>query len=485
MNSIGTNQLLQDPDAAIVNSNLPSALAQSLALRSAALFVVFALIGVLLFCFGVGLSAIFDAPSAAVLFRNNLILLLIAVSLAAALTGLVSMAVRSHQLLRHVATGRLEALEVEKRRSAELHSEARTRSELLGMMSHELRSSVQVIVASADLLGLPVPNDQREQAALRIQRASYALSARLLDLLTLTRGEAAKLEIVPQSFEARVLAESVVESVDAATAAEKGLTVRTMLPASPIFAMADASRISQILLNLLSNAVKYTQHGHVILELEPAPPTSDRLVFHVKDTGPGIAPWQLDKAFQPFERVGVIDTAEESTGVGLAIVRTLVELLGATINVDSSVGRGTCVTVCVPVVLENPDALHGQMESSDGVLIVSPESLVRQELEAMVARVNRSYKTAASAGSALNYLASRRYQTVIVDLDLLGQEASRLVSNTRRMGGPSDDAYFVAIGEHGIGDEILTKSFDCVLEKPIEGPTMEGVLARSSSELKR
>ena len=108
----------------------------------------------------------------------------------------------------------------------------------------------------------------------------------------------------------------------------------------PHFVRADRTRVKQVLLNLLSNAIKYNKpNGAVAVEFALSPPNSIRT--DVRDTGPGLAPEQLAQLFQPFNRLGKAAGVVEGTGIGLVVTKRLVEMMGGTIGVDSTVGLGS------------------------------------------------------------------------------------------------------------------------------------------------
>lgn len=382
---------------------------------------------------------------------------------------------RERRAYRTVAQQRLSALEAEQTAKAEMEAAVRAKTQFLSMVSHELRSPLQAILSSVDLLGMAIPPAEREQAIARIRRSSMVLGVQLRDLLTLARGEAGKLEIRPESFEARALMDDVAD-VAGERARDKGLVFKLLMPREPIFAMADVLRISQVLANLVSNAIKYTERGHVALELEPAPLGSGQLVFHVTDTGPGIPSARLATAFEPFERVGAPGKADESAGIGLTIVRTVVKHLGGSVEIDSKEGQGTRVTVRVPALIEDPDAVHGHSDAMDAVLIVEDQGDIRASIHGLAMRLGYRCDVADSAAAAANYLAAAPYYTVLIDLDMPVKGGIELAMETRRLEGPNQNAYLVAMSAAAPERPLEPWPFDQVMEKPIETSRFERVL---------
>lgn len=385
---------------------------------------------------------------------------------------------------RTVAQQRLLALEAEKTAKAEMEEAVRAKTQFLSMVSHELRSPLQAILSSVDLLNMAIPPAEREQAIARIRRSSMVLGVQLRDLLTLARGEAGKLEIRPESFEARALMDDVAD-VAGERARDKGLAFKLVMPKEPIFAMADVLRISQVLANLVSNAIKYTERGYVSLELEPAPLGSGKLVFHVTDTGPGIPSARMATAFEPFERVGAPGKADESAGIGLTIVRTVVKHLGGTVEIESKEGQGTRVTVTVPALIEDPDAVHGHSDAMDAVLIVEDRGYIRASIQSLATRLGYRCDVADSAAAAANYLAATPYYTVLIDLDMPVKGGIELAMETRRLDGPNQNAYLVAMSAAAPERPLVPWPFDQVMEKPIETPRFERVLTHRERERQR
>lgn len=383
-----------------------------------------------------------------------------------------------------VARDRLEALKAEKVAKDNLALAVRDKTHFLSMVSHELRSPLQAILSSVEVLAMNVPPAERQSAIKNIKQSSLILGVQLRDLLTLARGEAGKLEIRPEPFEALALMNDVAD-VGGERATEKGLAFRLIAPKGPIFVLADVVRISQILANLVSNAIKYTERGLVTLELEPAPVGSNHLVFHVTDTGRGIPSARIGTVFEPFERVGPVGKPDESTGFGLTIVRTVVRHLGGTVEIDSKEGEGTRVTVRVPALIEDPELVHGDAVLKEAVLIVDDRSYIRNSIQSQAVAMGYHCEVADSAAAAANLLAFKPYYTVLIDLDMPVKSGIDLAAETRRLEGPNQNAYLVAMSSAAPERSLVPWPFDRVMEKPIERSRLERVLDHRAREQTR
>jgi signal transduction histidine kinase len=223
------------------------------------------------------------------------------------------------------------------------------KADFLAVVSHDLRTPLTAILGYADLLEMgvpePIPDKSRERVG-RIRTSAKHLLYLLNELLAFARLESNHEE--PQ-FQDVELCDVVREvgSVMEPLAAERDLELEVTAPPHDVTIRTDPDKLRQILLNLVGNAVKYTQRGEVRLILRP--PAAERVELEVSDTGDGIANEHLDRIFEPFWQV---DSSQRShgggTGLGLSVVKHLVELLGGHVMVRSTVGEGSNFTVSLP-----------------------------------------------------------------------------------------------------------------------------------------
>ncbi|WP_058087586.1 hybrid sensor histidine kinase/response regulator [Aquabacterium parvum] len=231
-------------------------------------------------------------------------------------------------------------------RAAERASKAKT--EFLSRMSHELRTPLNAMLGFAQLLRVdprhPLHDDQRTKVA-HIERAGAHLLAMLTDVLDLSRIEAGSL---PMSIEPLAVGD-VIEAALAMTsnqATDASVQLLATPPETGLRVRADQLRLRQVLVNLLSNAIKYNRRsGQVLVE---AMGVGDEVVISVSDTGRGMDAQQLAHLFEPFNRLGAERTPIEGTGIGLVIVKRLVELMQGRIEVSSQPDAGTRFRIWLP-----------------------------------------------------------------------------------------------------------------------------------------
>ncbi len=246
---------------------------------------------------------------------------------------------------------RAEALEVAQR-SAEASSQAK--SEFLSRMSHELRSPLNAMLGYAQLMEIDrhdPPSAGQLARVQQVQRAGWHLVQLIDDVLDLSRIESGQMRVSLETVDVWAVAARAVEITAPLMATREITTSHTWVGAAPAQrtepVIADPTRLTQVLVNLLSNAAKYNRAGgSVRLECEPL--AGRKLAVRVIDSGLGMTTEQLSNLFQPFNRLGLESSVIEGTGIGLVITRRLVELMNATLEVESEPGEGSTFTVILP-----------------------------------------------------------------------------------------------------------------------------------------
>ena len=235
----------------------------------------------------------------------------------------------------------------------------RMKSEFLANMSHELRTPLNAILGFSEVIsqetfgpGLPRYRDYARD----IHGAGSHLLSLINDILDLSKAEAGKLELHPEDVDMNGLIHEAARLMRG-RAAEQDLRLSIYLAPLPVL-MIDRLRVKQVLLNMLSNAIKFTpEGGQVTVEAECD--GSGDIVICVRDTGIGIAADQLPQVFQPFQQIeSAMSRKYQGTGLGLSLVKSLMELHGGSVRIESAPQKGTAIFITFPAALrlEVPEA---------------------------------------------------------------------------------------------------------------------------------
>ncbi len=228
---------------------------------------------------------------------------------------------------------------------------SRLKGELLARVSHELRTPLSAILGYTELLldGSFGPiGEPQQQAILEMMGSTQELTILVNELLDSAQLEAHALHLRIRPFDPSEMLQRV-ENTMAVLARNKGLEFATSIaPDLPLTLLGDESRLRQLLINLIGNAIKFTESGTVQAHLYRV--DADWWAMEVSDTGLGIPEDAREYIFDPFRQVdGSITREYRGTGLGLSIVKSLVELMGGTVSLDSEVGRGSTFTLTLPV----------------------------------------------------------------------------------------------------------------------------------------
>jgi signal transduction histidine kinase len=224
---------------------------------------------------------------------------------------------------------------------------AQSRSRLLTMASHDLRTPLTAIQGYIELVtggsAGELTDDQRELLDVA-HRNTLQLTGLVNDLLDLSRLDAGRLPLRARTMDVDAAIADVVRTMTP-MAADKGISLVAASEHGPHLVIADPDRLNQVLINLIGNAVKFTDLGRVSIHTIDG---GDWVTIVVADTGVGIAPEVLPRIFEEFSQGGEEARRRGGAGLGLTIVRQLVELLGGSISVQSELGRGTAFTLRLP-----------------------------------------------------------------------------------------------------------------------------------------
>ncbi|HEY2661065.1 MAG TPA: PAS domain S-box protein [Caulobacteraceae bacterium] len=328
-------------------------------------------------------------------------------------------------VLRDVTARR--ALEDElRRKQAEAEAAALAKAEFLANMSHEIRTPLTGVIGFAGLLarmeGLP---EKAQTYTKRITTGGQALLSLVNDILDFSRIEAGQIELNPQPFDLRAFVEDTVDLVRPEAEA-KGLDVRFEPSATlPAIVRADSERMRQVLLNLIGNAIKFTAKGGVTVRLDHLAANGDHIRFSVSDTGVGISADHSDRLFQRFSQIDGSNTRRYGgAGLGLAISKGLVELMGGQIGVTSEEGLGSTFwfTVSAPLVSGAGEVAAKEAGGKDmgplRILIVDDVAVNRELVTALLSPFDLQLTEAANGAEAVDAALRDPFDLILMDLQM-------------------------------------------------------------------
>ena len=402
--------------------------------------------------------------------------------------------------MAHDITERRQALKREKEARLEAESANRLKNEFLSTLSHELRTPLTAIIGWSKLLiDGDVAPDKQSKALETIARNARFQGQLIDDLLEVSRIITGKLRLEFSPCDLRPVIEAVVESLRP-TAEAKALRLKLLLEPNVALIYGDVGRLRQVIWNLLSNAVKFTpRNGSVQLELQR---TRSHVVIGVSDSGKGIQPDFLPHVFERFSQADGSTTREYGgLGLGLAIVRHLVELHGGEVRAESpGEGLGSTFVVTLPL-MEASDAQIQRSKfqrdtpavagarriehkpSLDGLrlLIVDDELDFRELITAMLGHYGAVVKTAASAGEALVYVENWKPDVLVADIGMPGEDGYGLIRKVRALsserGGSTPALALTAYTRAEDRLHALSAGYQIHLAKPITGPELATAVA--------
>ena len=267
----------------------------------------------------------------------------------------------------HSDITRLKEAEDAQRAQQLAEAASASKSEFLSRMSHEIRTPLNAITGFAQLLRLqmqtgPADSAQRNYVD-QILHAGRHLSGLVNDVLDLQQVEAGVMSLHPEALQ---LDEEVVQclSMLLPMAEQREIAMSSHIP-DGLNVVADRQRLRQVLVNIGSNAIKYNHHGGFV-RVEARALPNGAVELAISDTGAGMTPDQLNRLFQPFERLGRETSHVEGTGLGLIITRSLIESMGGRMDIDSRPGSGTRVSITLPQAPSALAATEGA-HADDGV----------------------------------------------------------------------------------------------------------------------
>ena len=370
---------------------------------------------------------------------------------------------------------------------------ARARSDFLATMSHEIRTPIHGIVGTVELLRLSRLSERDQAYVEAIAYSSDVLTSMVSDVLDFSRIEAGTLDIERVLFSVGDLLDEVAGLIRPLVRRKPDLQLVIERPNLPLLT-GDAGKLRQILLNLVGNAVKFTERGVIQLAIERRDEGVGRGMFRftVSDTGVGIPEDKLEDIFRPFiQSDNSMARRYGGTGLGLAICQRLATHLGGTVGVRSQLGVGSTFFVDLPFDIEvNPASQHDDDEGAPAtpparslkILVVEDNEVNSLVAFNLLTATGHAVEVAATGEEALAAMAQRRFDLVLMDLNLPDVDGFELTHTIRALADPAQaETPIIALSAHRqvFEPEMLAAAgFNDYLGKPFRFARLEAVLRR-------
>jgi PAS domain S-box-containing protein len=383
-------------------------------------------------------------------------------------------------------SGRKQLEDILRQRAGQLAEAGRKKDEFLAMLSHELRNPLGPIRNALEILRLGnLADAHMVEAREVIQRQTQYLTRIVDDLLDIFRLTHGKIKLRQERIDLVELLRQVL--ADNCPAIERaGLGLESNLPDAPAWVQGDATRLTQIITNLLNNAMKFTEPGgKIVVRLEPQP-QAGRADVTVRDTGIGIAPDVLPRIFETFAQAdNSLDRSRGGLGLGLAMVKSLVEMQGGRVAARSpGLGKGAEFTFWLPLVAA-PDSAPvrarkaGSSAATYRILVVEDNRDAARTMRILLTKYGHEVALAHSGPEGVDTAKRWRPDVVLCDLGLPEMDGFE-VARRLRVAPELASTRLIAISGYGQEEDrrqCLEAGFDLHLTKPVDPVELKRLLA--------
>lgn len=387
---------------------------------------------------------------------------------------------------------------------------AELKGKFLASMSHEIRTPINAVLGMNEMILRESNNEIVRDYAKEVETAGRVLLSLINDILDFSKLESGNMPVVAEEYDVKSVLLSIFHMVDR-KAKEKGLDLIVQVSSDiPSKLKGDSIRVTQIVTNILTNAVKYTDNGSVTLEISCGGTNerSTELLFKISDTGRGIRQEDISKLFISFQRVDERNNASiEGTGLGLAITKSLVDLMGGSIEVNSEYGKGSCFMIKLPqsVVDIKPMGELFSRGENEAAAVTKPkkEVLLTQDVRILAVddvpvnlKVIASFlkktgievDTAASGDECIELACTNRYDIIFLDHMMPEKDGIQTLHEMRAMDEYMNEGtpviMITANAIMGAREQFLQEGFDAFISKPFSFEEIQRVIVNFLPESK-
>ncbi|MCR4786638.1 MAG: response regulator, partial [Lachnospiraceae bacterium] len=390
----------------------------------------------------------------------------------------------------------------EARKSADQASQAK--SDFLANMSHEIRTPINTVLGMNEMILRESEDDSILTYSENIKSAGNTLLGLINDILDFSKIGAGKIDLIPAEYDLQEMIRSLVNMISI-RAEEKGLLLKPDFDCdTPRWLYGDEIRIKQVITNILTNAVKYTEKGSVSFKVGYArcnyDPDSILLQVAVSDTGIGIKPEDIDRLFAEFERIEEKRNRNiEGTGLGMSITRSLLRLMGSSLEVQSTYGEGSTFSFelkqkvmkegrlgeCGPNALVDRSVrkkYHARFSAPDArILVVDDNKMNLMVIKNLIKQTQVQVDTAESGAEGIRLAGEKKYDILFLDHMMPEKDGIETLHELRSdETGPNIGTPAICLTANASLDAremYKSEGFDDYLSKPINSEVLEAMLA--------